>query len=284
MQVEIIKAIQSISSPVLDAVFEGITFLGEQEVAILVGAALLLCINKRKGFEFAYLLVTGLLVNVTLKEIFDMPRPIGVEGVRSLRVETATGKSFPSGHTQTATMLYWWLQSQVRKPLVTGLSLVVILGVALSRLYLGVHWPIDVLAAIGIGMGWVWLMAKVYSKMEGDRSILAGLAIAWAGAFFFFSEDYMKLLGLLTGLTASILADRKWIHFEAGGSWLQKAARLLFGASGALAILVLGKMVFIHPIFGHVLRYGLVMVWIGMIVPMLCKRFISIAKDGIKEQ
>lgn len=273
MQLEIIKAIQSISSPVLDMVFEGITFLGEQEVAILVGAALLLCMNKRKGFEFAYLLVTGLLVNVTLKEIFDMPRPIGVEGVRSLRTETATGKSFPSGHTQTATMLYWWLQSQIRKPIATGISLFVILGVAVSRLYLGVHWPVDVLAAIGIGMGWVWLMAIAYPKMEGKQSILAGLAIAWAGSFFFFSEDYMKLLGLLTGLTASILADQKWIHFEADGSWIQKIVRLLAGATGALVILVLGKMVFTHPIFGNVLRYGLVMVWLGMAVPMLSKKF-----------
>ena len=273
MQLEIIKAIQSISSPVWDAVFEGITFLGEQEVAILVGAALLLCLNKRKGFEFAYLLVTGLLVNVTLKEIFDMPRPIGLEGVRSLRVETATGKSFPSGHTQTATMLYWWLQSQIRKPIVTVISLIVIFGVGLSRLYLGVHWPIDVLAAIGIGMAWVWLMAKVYPKLEGQGSIFIGLALAWAGSIFFYSEDYMKLLGLLTGLTLSILADQKWIHFEAKGSWKQKVVRLVIGAAGALAILILGKLVFTHPVFGHVMRYGLVMTWIGLIVPLLSKRF-----------
>lgn len=273
MQLEIIKAIQSISSPVLDVVFEGITFLGEQEVAILVGAALLLCINKRKGFEFAYMLMTGLLVNVTIKEIFDMPRPIGVEGVRSLRTETATGKSFPSGHTQTATMLYWWLQGQIRKPIVTAISAIIIIGVGVSRLYLGVHWPIDVLAAIGIGIGWVVFMRTAYPKMEESRSILAGLTIAWAGAFFFYSEDYMKLLGLLTGLTASILADRKWIHFEAKGSWMQKAVRLLVGAAGALAILVLGKMVFTHPIFGHVLRYGLVMAWIGLVVPALSKKF-----------
>jgi membrane-associated phospholipid phosphatase len=102
MQLEIIKAIQSISNPFFDVFFQGITLFGEEGVAILVGASLLWCIQTRKGYEYAYMLLTGLLVNVTLKEIFDISQPIGLDGVRSLRVETATGKSFPSGHTQTA--------------------------------------------------------------------------------------------------------------------------------------------------------------------------------------
>ena len=274
MQVELIKAIQSISNLFFDGFFQGLTFFGEEYVAILIGAGLLWCINARKGYEYAYMLLTGLLINVTLKKIFDVSRPIGVEGIRSLRVETATGQSFPSGHTQTATMVFWWLKNQIQKPIFTGASILLIIGVAVSRLYLGVHWPLDVFVAVGIGIGWVWFMQHMYPKIE-ERLIQRGLLVllaAWAGAFFFYSEDYMKLLGLLTGLTLSMIVNLKWIQFQPGKSLMQKAIILIFGILGVGVILVAGKQVFVHAIFGDLLRYMTMMIWVGTGMPLLSKK------------
>lgn len=277
MQLEIIKAIQSIYHPFFDVLFEGLTLFGEEEVAILIGASLLWCLNTRKGYEYAYMLLTGLLINTALKEIFDVSRPIGVEGVRSLRVETATGKSFPSGHTQTAAMVFWWLKNQFQKPLFTGVSIVAILGVAISRLYLGVHWPLDVLAAMIIGIGWVMLMQRVYPKIESrfEQQGLIIAAAAWMGAIFFYSEDYMKLLGLLTGLTLSMIMDRKWIRFDPKGTFLQKGLRIAFGVIGVGFILVLGKKIFTHLIFGDLLRYMVMILWVGIGVPLLSKKWMG---------
>ncbi len=277
MQLEIIKAIQSIYNPFFDVFFEGLTLFGEEEVAILIGASLIWCINTRKGYEYAYMLLTGLLINTTLKEIFDVSRPIGLEGVRSLRVETATGKSFPSGHTQTAAMVFWWLKNQFQKPVFTGVSIVAILGVAISRLYLGVHWPLDVLAAMMIGIGWVMLMQRVYPRIEAQfeqRSLMI-VAAAWIGAIFFYSEDYMKLLGLLTGLTISMIMDRKWIRFDPKGTILQKGMRILFGVIGVAVILVLGKKIFTHLIFGDLMRYMVMILWVGIGIPLISKKWMS---------
>jgi membrane-associated phospholipid phosphatase len=274
MQLEMIKGIQSISNPFFDVFFQGLTFFGEEYVAILIGAGLLWCINARKGYEYAYMLLTGLLINVTLKEIFDVSRPIGVEGVRSLRVETATGKSFPSGHTQTVTMVFWWLRNQIQKPVFTGASIIVIMGVAVSRLYLGVHWPLDVGAAVVIGIGWVVFMQNMYPKIE-DQLMQRGLLLlvaAWMGVFFFYSEDYMKLLGLLTGLTLSMIANQKWIQYQPKGSVFYKGIMLILGVIGVGVILVAGKQVFVHALFGDLLRYMTMMIWVGTGIPLLSKK------------
>jgi membrane-associated phospholipid phosphatase len=284
MQVEIIKMIQSIHSPFFDALFEGITLLGEEGLAILVGALLLWCINTKKGFEYAYMLLTGLLVNVTLKEVFDVTRPIGIDGIRSLRVETATGKSFPSGHTQTATMVLWWLRNQIRNPLFTIVSLILILGVAVSRLYLGVHWPLDVLAAMMIGFAWVSVTKAAYEKVE-DRLVLWGLlvlAAAWIGVFFFYSEDYVKLLGALTGLTISMIVNQTWIHFREGGSFLQKLVVSLIGVIGVAVILVFGKLIFVHEFFGDLMRYMTLMIWVATGVPLISKKMTRRSAEKIR--
>ena len=64
-------------------------------------------IDKKFGEYLAYSVLTGMTLNNGLKSLFDMPRPIGEEGIRTLREETATGQSFPSGHSQASASLSW---------------------------------------------------------------------------------------------------------------------------------------------------------------------------------
>ena len=90
--------------------------------------------------------------NKGIKEFVKAPRPIGTEGLKSLRVSTATGYSFPSGHTQTATTFWTSLMIIFRKKWVNILGIVMILGVGLSRLYVGVHYPTDVIAGVIMGI------------------------------------------------------------------------------------------------------------------------------------
>lgn len=72
-----------------------------------------------------------------------MPRPFDLGVVEPLRKHTATGYSFPSGHTQTATSFWsvWMIHLNKKYFYYVGSALVLL--IRLSRIYLGVHWPMD---------------------------------------------------------------------------------------------------------------------------------------------
>src|SRR5690554_2577843 len=102
MELDLLRALQSIHSPFLDRFFEVITMLGEEVFIVPLLAILFWTVNKKFGEVLAFTIFTSLLLNNSLKDLFSFDRPIGEEGIRTLRPETATGKSFPSGHSQNA--------------------------------------------------------------------------------------------------------------------------------------------------------------------------------------
>ena len=92
-ELSILRWIQSFSNPFLDEFFQVVTMLGEQIAVIGILAVVYWLWDKKKGQQLAFtLLVSGLLNNV-LKGIFRLERPVGQEGIRTLRHHTATGYS-----------------------------------------------------------------------------------------------------------------------------------------------------------------------------------------------
>lgn len=145
----------------LSGVMLDITSLGTTSVvAMVVGvAALFLWLNQHKHSAILLLVSTagGILLNNLLKLGFSRPRPDIIPWAT-----TATFYSFPSGHAMSATVVYSTvaylagrLQRTHRARLaVTVLAILVIAIICLSRLYLGVHYPSDVLAGIIVGLAW----------------------------------------------------------------------------------------------------------------------------------
>jgi undecaprenyl-diphosphatase len=115
----------------------------------------------------------GILLSTTVKYGFDRPRPDLVP--HESLVYTA---SFPSGHSMMAAVVYLTLgvllaraQPQRRlKVYLIGLAVLVMLLVGVSRVYLGVHWPTDVLAGWTVGTAWalmIWLIA-LWLQQRGE--------------------------------------------------------------------------------------------------------------------
>lgn len=269
VQLEIIKKVQSFHTPWMDHFFEGITMLGEEALAILLASFILWCLNRKQGIRLAFVLLSGLLINTSLKEIFDITRPIGLDGVRSLRTHTATGKSFPSGHTQMVTMLFTWLSFQIKRPAFTALSALSVIGVAVSRVYLGVHWPTDVIASVFIGVLWVVLSKRYMPVIEDNvvKSVVLITLISWMGALVFYSDDYMKVLGMMTGLMVSILLQDLYIDFEPMGTRFEKMCMFFVGVMGVVVIVLTLKFLLPESIISDTLRYGMMVVWIGALLP-----------------
>jgi undecaprenyl-diphosphatase len=117
--------------------------------------------------------VSGWLLNALLKELFGRPRP---EIVPHLR-EVIT-LSFPSGHAMTTAVIYLTLgallmriaERRVTRLYIMGMAMLATVLVGASRVYLGVHYPTDVLAGWLVGLSWAllcWLIERALERRAG---------------------------------------------------------------------------------------------------------------------
>ena len=164
MELEILRSIQSIANPFLDFLFQLITICGEQTILIVIISIIYWTKDKKFGEYIGYSVLTSTLLNSTIKDIFKFKRPIGEEGIRTLREKTATGYSFPSGHTQGAASFYSAMAIYIKNKAMYIISALMIILVGFSRLYLGVHYPKDVIVGGILGIITSYICYKLYNK------------------------------------------------------------------------------------------------------------------------
>ncbi len=161
----------SLHSPTLNSVMLEITTLGTGTVVLMIVcvAALFLTLTKHKYSALLLIVATsgGLLLDMWLKHWFGRPRPhVFVWGTQ------AFGSSFPSGHAMGATIAYStvaYLAARLHKRrwarvVTMSIALLLIFLICFSRVYLGVHYPSDVLAGVIIGLTWA---AFCMATLEG---------------------------------------------------------------------------------------------------------------------
>ncbi|MHB1393802.1 MAG: phosphatase PAP2 family protein [Clostridia bacterium] len=274
---EIIKLVQSISNPFLDIVFQLITMMGEDTFFMLITAVIYWCIDKELGYKLGFVTLTSASVNFGLKDLLKIPRPIGEPGIRSLRVHTAEGYSFPSGHTQNTTTLWTFFMLQFKRSwlFITGILMILLVGV--SRLYLGVHTPLDVAGGMIIGAVWVIIWSFIYeaSRKQKDKRILIALvALALIGLLAFKDANYYKVVGALTGLLIGYLIEPHFIKFEVKASFPNQILKVVFGLAVVYAIRLFLKIVLPEILISDYLRYLILLLWITIAAPLLFKVFI----------
>ncbi len=143
-----------IRNPVLDVIFKAITHLGDKGAIWIVLGVLLLFFEKsrRAGVLVLFSLFMSLLINnMVLKHVFSRTRPYEVvEGLIPL-IPAPRDFSFPSGHT--ASSFAAAISIYRTMPKIFGVSALILAGlIALSRLYVGVHYPTDVIGGLLGGM------------------------------------------------------------------------------------------------------------------------------------
>ncbi|HEV7681902.1 MAG TPA: phosphatase PAP2 family protein [Pyrinomonadaceae bacterium] len=172
--VELSNWLHSHATPLLTKAMFVATFFGSTALATCVAIAFGLYLIRRRQFYWLVALMLsvpgGGLLNKLLKYIFQRPRPLFPDPLLTL-----SSYSFPSGHTMTATVLYGviaaYLLSKTKnwrqRLLVVVLTGCLIVIVGFSRIYLGVHYLSDVLAAIGEGLAWLLLsLLAVYTLWQ----------------------------------------------------------------------------------------------------------------------
>ncbi len=279
-QLNIIRFIQQAMTPILDRVAEGITMLGEEEFLIVAIAFIYLVLNKKFGQKIVYIMLASMTLNTVIKNLVQAPRPIGEPGIITIRAETAGGYSFPSGHTQNISTFLGGVMNKIKKSWFTVLSIVLIILVAVSRLYLGVHYPIDVIIGAGLGVAVALIGSYIFdSYSKHQMLILMTVAIFLPFAIYFgirgdvLSGDFFRSYGLFLGFLAAIVFEEKYVNFTMQIPLWKKAVRLVFGVSLLLGLQLGLKAIFPDNSLFHLLRYFLI-AFIGLgIYPYLFHRF-----------
>lgn len=272
IQVEILKYIQSFKNPIFNLIFLIITISTEVPVILIVASVLYWCVSKRYGQKLLFALTSNIAINAGVKEYFKAPRPIGTQGIESMRTETATGYSFPSGHTQTGTTFWVSIMSILKNKYMYIIGSILFLCIGLSRLYLGVHWPIDVLFGWIFGILFTLICNLILEKIEANNSYKYFLFLLIPMTIWIFivnSIEYVKMFGLLSGFIVGYIIENEYVKFTIDVSIKSKIFRYIFGLI-TLGIVYIGlKVIMPQNAVGAYIRYFGLMVYAIAIAPLL---------------
>ena len=305
---EFLRFLESIRTPIGDALMSFITLFGEETLFIVLALVFFWCIDKRRGYYLLFTCFTGTICIQILKMTFRIPRPWVLNPdftiVESAR-EAATGYSFPSGHTQCAAGLWGGIARSAKKRAMQIGGSVLVLLVGLSRMYLGVHTPLDVFVSLGIALIVIFaLYFVVYQGFDDPKRIYiaCGVLLASAIANLLFVTLYQfpadvdpanlangqktawQMLALAIGLCIIYPLDRHWIKFETKAVWWAQLLKLGIGVGLVLAVRVLLKTP-LNALFGTNVgagvRYFLIVVVAGILWPLTFKFW---SKLGTKKE
>ena len=303
--------LESIRNPVFDFFFSLITHLGEETLFLVIAILFFWCIDKREGY---FILITGLVgtvVNQIAKLLFRIPRPWVLDPnfqiIEDAR-EAATGYSFPSGHTQNIAGTFGSIAAYNPTKKRTAICITVIALVAFSRMYLGVHTPLDVVTSLLVALGLVVGLRPLFATEQSFKRsmpyvVVGSVILSTAFLVYVLSisgdttldphnyESGLKnactLLGCTAGLVLVHIIDSRFINFKTDGRWYAQIIKLVLGLVGVL-IIKSGLSTPLTLLFGNefvarAVRYFLVVAFAGCIWPLTFKWFSNL-KIGFMER
>jgi undecaprenyl-diphosphatase len=172
----VIRVVQGMQSPWLTGVMKFFTFIGAGLPAIVISTVIMIILyfffrHRRELLLFVWVGAGSALLNLALKLIFHRPRP------ELHRIINTTGYSFPSGHAMAAFSLYGvvayliWRHIRTRwgRGIFLLFSAVMIVAIGVSRIYLGVHYPSDVLGGYMASGFWLALSIWFFQRKQVNR-------------------------------------------------------------------------------------------------------------------
>lgn len=262
----IITFLQQFDPPWFVFLMKMITMLGDEIFYVLVLPLLLWCWRKELSHPLILLLYSTFLLNTLLKTAFGQPRP-----PEAVWMVAADNFGFPSGHAQVAMVLWGYLAHTTKRYWGFG---VLIFLIGFSRIYLGVHFPQDVVGGWTIGLAILATGILIQRQIEKDQltvpALPAALVYIWVGlTIAILSPDptVIKLSGFIAGLGAGVTMEQSIGNISIPALWWKWIMRGILGIAGALLVRIALKVLFPDfPVFDWI-RYGVTGIWIGWGAP-----------------
>lgn len=303
---QLLYLLESIRIPGLNEFMLLVTKLGE-ETAFLVAALIVFwCVDKGRGYYVMTVGFLGTMANQFLKLWFRVPRPWVLDEnftiLESAR-EAASGYSFPSGHSQSAVGTFGAIANSAKNKWVKGICIAVCVLVPLSRMYIGVHTPSDVLVGAGMACALVWLLKKpVLERPDKAMKVLIAVMLGCALGLTLFVEGYpfpadvdehnlqsgiknaYTMIGCITGVAVVYVFEKKYVNFETKAIWWAQLLKVALGLA-----LVLGvkeglrnplDALFAGHMAARAVRYFLIVLAAGGLWPMTFRWFSGL---GVKK-
>ena len=306
----LLYALEQLRMPWLTTILSWMTYFGGLYGFMVLSIVVFWCIDKRCGYFMLSLGFVGTVINQFLKILFRVPRPWIIdpkfEPVESA-IAGAGGFSFPSGHTQNVFATFGGIFAWTKKAWLKILCVVMIVLVAFSRMYLGVHTPLDVGVSCGIGILLLAVLYPVFRSVEEHPNRMYGfIAVLALLTFAFFLYSYLCpfpewmyaeehfvnitearhnasiLTGALAGVTIGYTLDLNKVRFDTRAKWWAQILKVVIGLVLTLALIegpkfVLGKSELVTGI-----RYGLGVLFATGIWPMTFRWFAGLGRKQVK--
>ena len=293
---QLLYVLEQLRTPAVTKALSALTYFGGVYGFMVLSIIIFWCIDKRCGYFMLSLGFLGTVINQFLKILFRIPRPWvldpSFEPVESA-VADAGGFSFPSGHTQNVFATFGGVFVWTKKTWLKILCAVMIVLVAFSRMYLGVHTPLDVGVSVVIGIVLLLVLYPVFRDIDrhpnrfyGFLAVLAVLLAAfllysylWPFPDWMYAEEHVVnliearhnasiLTGALAALTIAYTLDLRRTRFDTKAVWWAQILKVVIGLVVTLALIEGTKAVLGRSDIVTGLRYFLGVLFAAGVWPM----------------
>lgn len=286
--------LENLRVPGLNEIMLAITQLGEETAFLVLGLVFFWCVDKRRGYYIMSVGFLGIMINQFLKLWFRIPRPWIKDPnftILEQARDAASGYSFPSGHTQTAAGTFGAIAATASKNWARMICVALAILVGFSRMYIGVHTPMDVGVSVLIAAILVLVLRPLI--MEGNprtmKLLLSGMLLLAMGLLLFVEfypfppdvdahnltsgvKNAYTMLGSIAGVAVVYAVDEKKLHFSEKASPVGQLVKVILGLAVVLAVKE-GLRTPLELLFsGHMaaraVRYFLIVITAGVLWPM----------------
>lgn len=282
MDIAILQFMESIRNGFLTVLNAALTLFGETLFLIVLVCSIYWLFDKKYGERLVVTTFTSLTVNAFLKTAVARPRPYVAGVVSRVDIDTPlistvsleNNVSFPSGHSQMSAGMFITSAFRFKKLWAWILFPLLTLGVMCSRLYLGVHYPTDVLVGASLGAAFAVFWHFIYEKCESKKYyILAGFALLSIPlAAFFPSKNMWEMCASLCATAIALPIENKLIDFQDPKGVKNRLLRLVVGFIPVAVVFVGFSLLPWQTYLVKFIKYFLLILTAALFVPFLFKK------------